>query len=145
MPRIARNTSTYYRKARNYVGRVRIHFNYLGLILLAILGMIFFLYNIYNAVQRAETNFEIKKKEQEQRDLLLEESKELDKQLQYLESSDAKSNLAVEGYKLASPGETLYRVDREEAVIQYIEDENPDPIDLEDSSFWWSMILLGMD
>lgn len=135
----------YYRQATNFFSGWGISFNYLGLSLLLLLGTLFLTYNIYNTVRRAEANYEIKRKEQEQRDILLEESKELDKKIQYLESVDAKNNLAAEGYKLAQPGETLYKIDREEDVVQYIEDENPDPIKLEDNSFWWKVILLGID
>lgn len=120
-----------------------ISWNYIALIILSVLGIIFLSYNIYNTVKRAELNYNIKQQEEEERDRLLEEGLLLDKQVEYLDSADAKRNLAAEGYKLAEPGETLYKIDRVNETIEYIENENMDPINLDDNHFWWKLVLFG--
>ena len=90
---------------------------------------------------RAEANYKVKEEEQAKRDKLQSESEGLDEEIAYLESHDATRNLAVNGYRMAEPGEDLYVIERGDIEYDYIEDENPDPIDFDDNRFWWRVVI----
>jgi len=117
--------------------------NYLVFILISALAVVFLTYNIYKTVRRAEVNYMIKQQEQEQRDVLSSEMQELDDRIEYLNSVDAKRNMAVEGYKMTAPGETLYEVKEPEVEAIYIHEQELEPIDLADNRFWWEVLVFG--
>jgi len=117
--------------------------NYLVFILISALAVVFLTYNIYKTVRRAEVNYMIKQQEQEQRDVLSSEIRELDDRIEYLNSVDAKRNMAVEGYKMTAPGETLYEVKEPEVEAIYIHEQELEPIDLADNRFWWEVLVFG--
>lgn len=105
-------------------------------------GLMFFLgYNIYSTIKQAEKTFQAKELAQEKRDQLLEESRALDQKLAYFESTEGKRTLAIEGYKYADPGESLYKIERESDDIIYIEEEVFEPVNLNDNVFWWKLLL----
>jgi len=117
--------------------------NYLVFILISALAVVFLTYNIYKTVRRAEVNYMIKQQEQEQRDVLSSEIRELDDRIEYLNSVDAKRNMAVEGYKMTAPGETLYEVKEPEVEAIYIHEQELEPIDLADNRYWWEVLVFG--
>jgi len=85
----------------------------------------------------------VKQEEQQKRDNLLEESKELDRQIEYMQSVEAKRNSAIDGFQLAAPGDKLYKIEEPQVAADYVEEENLDPINLEDNTYWWKMLVLG--
>ncbi|MBD3280970.1 hypothetical protein GF389_05665 [Candidatus Dojkabacteria bacterium] len=123
------------------VFRWGLNLNYLLFIVITFLVIAFLSFNIYKTVQRAEANYKIKEEERVKRDELLSESEFLEEEIAYLESHDATRNMAVSGYRMAEPGEDLYVIERNDIVYDYIEEENPDPIDFEDNRFWWRVII----
>lgn len=116
-------------------------FNFIFITFL-VTGLMFFLgYNIYSTVKQAEKTFRAKELAQEKRDQLLEESRSLDQKLAYIESAEGKRTLAIEGYKYADPGESLYKIERESDDIIYIEEEVFEPVNLNDNVYWWKFLL----
>lgn len=125
----------------NSIYKWGLNLNYLLFIGITFLMIAFLSYNIYKTIGRAETNYKIKLEEQAKADELLAESESLDEELSYLESADATRNMAVAGYRMAEPGESLYVIERDDIEYDYIEDENPDPINFEDNRFWWRVVI----
>ncbi len=82
-----------------------------------------------------------KLEEQAKRDRLVTEGKVLDEKIEYYNSLDSKRNIAVSTYKLSEPGEQLYKIEDADPNVQIIEEENLDPINLEDNKFWWRAVL----
>lgn len=116
--------------------------NYLLFIVLSTLAIIFLTFNIFTTIRRAEANYALKREEQIERDELVVELTELEGKLDYIRSTDAKRNLAVDSYKMAEPGETLYKIAEPDPEVMYIEDQNLDPINLENNEFWWKVLVL---
>lgn len=128
--------------AVNRIARIGLNTNYLLFIVISAFGILFLSYNIYKAVKRGETNYEVMLQEQVKRDKLAEQNDVLGEELIYYESPDAKRNMATEGYKYAEPSENLYEFDREPVEFDYIEKPIKEEIDFSNHEDWWRMILL---
>ena len=118
--------------------------NYIFFILLSASAVLFLSYNIYKTVNRAEANYTVRQQEQEKRDELLSELDDVNERVAYLQSKDARRNMAVEGFRMAAPGESLYEIDEGEVEAVYIDQEEIEPVNLEDNKFWWEFITLGI-
>lgn len=127
------------------VANLGLSFNYLFFIILSAFAILFLSYNIYKTVKRAETNFSVREQEREKRDELKAELEEVEEKIAYLNSQDAKRNLAVDGYKMAAPDEDLYEIKEGEIEAVYINEEELEPINLEDNRFWWELLVFGED
>ncbi len=141
MKKLGIKISEPYYRFSTFLKRRGISFNYLFVSFL-VLGMMFFLgYNIYLTIQQAEKTLQAREVAQEKRDKLLQESYDLDQRLAYFESVEGKRTLAVEGYKYADPGETLYKIERENDDIIFIEEQYVEPVNLNNNVFWWKFLL----
>lgn len=136
---------TYYTGFRLYLHKLGLSTTYLFFICISSLGILFLSYNIYIAVNRAELNYKIRVEEEKKRDELLTGGKELDERIEYLESVDYRRNYASDSLGLAEPGEVLFEIDDEVIDAISIDEENFDPVNLEDNEFWWKYILFGME
>jgi hypothetical protein len=133
----------FYYSFSDYFYHLGLSFNYLLFIIISALAVVFLSYNIYKTVNKAESNYRVKQEEAQKRDKLLEESKALDKQIEYMQSVEAKRNSAIDGFQLAAPGDKLYKIEEPQVAADYVEEENLDPINLEDNTYWWEMLVLG--
>ncbi len=139
--RILYNITTTYKRIVATLHRYNLNLNYAVVIFVTIGIIIFLSYNIYNTINAAEINYKIEVEERQKLEKLKKENTQLEKELAYLKSIDAKEILALEGFKLSHPDTKLYKINSETQEIVFIEDENLDPVNLEDNEFWWNFVL----
>lgn len=101
--------------------------------------------NIWNSYEKGLHNSKVIAQEEAKLAKLEDENQDLTEQVQYYSSIEYKRIYARENQNLAEPGERLYFIERddEELVIDYIKEET-DKIELQNNSYWWKKLILGL-
>ncbi len=116
--------------------------NYILVIGLMLLVIIFLSINTFKVYQRGKSNFDQIIYEREKLDELLAEGELLESELEYRKSYQFVESFAHENLYLGRLGERLYKVDRDEDVDYELARANLDPIKYDDNEYWWKKIFL---
>lgn len=121
---------------------IGVAWNYIMVIGLMILIIIFLSINTLKVYQRGKANFDQIIYEREKLEELLSEGESLEDELAYRKSYQFVESFAHENLYLGRLEERLYRVDRDEDVDYELARANLDPIKYDDNEYWWKRIFL---
>ncbi|MBN1916229.1 hypothetical protein JW796_04605 [Candidatus Dojkabacteria bacterium] len=121
---------------------IGISWQYISLIIVSLLLVIYLSTSIYGVIKRGKENYGLIAKEREKLNELEREGRELLDEVAYLQSDEFKENFARNNLNYVRGNQELYYVKREPPVqYEYLE-KNLDPIVLDNYKEWWMILFL---
>lgn len=130
------------RKISSTLRDVGISWQYISLIILSLLLVIYLSISIYGVIKRGKENYGLIAKERDKLNELEREGQVLSDEANYVQSDEFKERFARDNLNYVRGNQELYYVKREEPVqYEYLE-KNLDPIVLDNYREWWMKLLL---
>ena len=131
------------RKVAATLKDIGISWQYISLIIVSLLLVIYLSVSIYGVIKRGKENYELISSEREKLYVLEREGQVLSEEVRYVQSSEFKESFARDNLNYARRNQDLYYVKREVPIeYEYLE-KNLDPIELDSFKEWWIQLVVG--
>ncbi|HEC66378.1 MAG TPA: hypothetical protein ENI23_13910 [bacterium] len=131
---------------RSLTGALReigISWQYISLIIISLVTILYLSFSIYSVVKRGKENFDRIEQENERFLSLQKEGEALEDELEYTRSLEFKESFVRDSLNYARSNQDIYYIKREEEIeYEYLE-KNKDPIVIDNSKEWWQVLVLG--